>query len=121
MAVEKGVEGVKKVLLGTLLTTEKMNIVNQEEVSLTVALAELDQVVVLDRVDEFIDEQFAREIHHAGAFSARAKVLADRLHEMRFAKPDASINEERIVGLGWRLRDGQARSVRDLIVRPDHE
>src|SRR4030095_775910 len=121
MAVEKGVEGVKKFLLGTFLATEEMNVVNQEKVSLAIALAELDQVVVLDRVDEFIDEQFAREIHHAGAFAARPKVLADRLHEMCFAKPNASINEERVVGLGRRLRDGQARGVRNLIVRPDHE
>ena len=56
MAVEKCVEGVKKFLLGTLLATEEMNVVNQEQVRLTIALAELDQVVVLDRVDEFVDE-----------------------------------------------------------------
>ena len=65
--------------------------------------------------------KFAREIHHARSFFRVANVLADRLHEMRLAKPDAAINEERIVGLGRRLRDRQARGVRDLIVRPDDE
>ena len=115
VAVEESIEGVKKFLLRSLFSSEEMDVVDQEKIGLAVAFAEFDQVVVLNRINEFVDEQLAREIHHAGAFPARANVLADRLHEMRFAQPHASINEERVVGLGRRLRDGQACRVRDLI------
>ncbi len=65
MAVEERVEGVEKFLLRTLLAAEEMDVVDQEQIGLAIALAEFDQVVVLDRVDELVDEKLAREIHHA--------------------------------------------------------
>ena len=54
-------------------------------------------------------------------FLFRADVLADRLHQVRLAQPDAAVNEERIVGAGRRLRDRETRRVRDLVVRTDDE
>src|SRR5712691_11813696 len=116
MSVKKRVESVKKFFLRSLLAAKEMNVVNQEQIGLAVALAEFDQVVVLDGVDEFVDEQLARQIHHASVLAARAEVLADRLHQVRLAEPDTPVNEERVVGFGRRLRDGETRGVRDLIV-----
>ena len=72
MSVEERVEGVKKFLLRTLLAAEELNVVDQEQIRLPIAFAEFDQVVVLDRVDEFVDEQFAREVHHLRVLLLRA-------------------------------------------------
>ena len=60
VSVEKRVEGVKEFFLRALLSAEKLNIVDQEQIRLPVALAELHQVVVLNRIDELVDEQLAR-------------------------------------------------------------
>ena len=119
MAVEERVEGVEKFLLRAFFPAEELDVVDQEQIRLAIAFAEFDQVVVLNRVDEFVDEQLAREIHDPGVFGAGADVLADRLHQMRLAEPDPAVNEERVVGLGRRLRDGQTGGVRDFIVRAD--
>ena len=121
MAVEERVEGVEEFLLRTLLAAEELDVVDQEQIGLAIALAEFDQVVVLDRVDELVDEKLAREIHHLRVFFLRADVLADRLHQMRLAEADAAVDEERVVGFGRRLRDREAGGVRDLVVRPDDE
>ena len=123
MAVEERVEGVEKFLLGALLAAEELDVVDQEQVRLAVALAEFDQVVVLDRVDEFVDEEFAREIHHLGVFLFAPDVLADRLHQVRLAESDAAVNEERIVGLaraiarrrGWRRARSRCSARRRMI------
>src|SRR6202011_1411637 len=100
MPVEKGVEGVEKFFLRTLLPAEKLNIVDQEQIGLAITFSELDQVVVLDRIDELVDEKLAREIHHLHAFLFDHDVLADGLHEMRLAQAHAAINKQRVVSSG---------------------
>src|SRR5689334_10001163 len=90
VAVEESVEGVKEFLLRTLLAAEKMDVVDQKEVGLAIAFAKFDQVVVLDRIDELVDENLAREIHHPGVLAAGDDVLADGLHQVGLAEADAA-------------------------------
>src|SRR5436190_2011228 len=64
MPVEQGVEGVEKFLLRALLASEKLDVVDQEQVRLSIAFAKLNQIVVLNGVDKFVDKKFARKVHH---------------------------------------------------------
>ena len=48
-------------------------------------------------------------------------VLRDRLEQMRLAEARAAVDEERVVRLRRRLRDGQRGRVREAIRRADHE
>src|SRR5206468_4138917 len=121
MPIKERVERVKEFLLRPLLASQKLNVVNQEKVGLSITLPELDQIAVLDRVDELIDEQLTRDINHLHVFSLRPDILADRLHQMRLAKADATINEQWIVRARWRLRDGKTGRVRDFVIRADDE
>src|SRR5713226_9144507 len=107
MTVEERVEGVKKFFLRAFFTAEKLNIVNAEQIGLAITLAEFDQVVVLNRVDEFVDEKLARTINHLDVFLFREHVLPDRLHQVRFAKTHAAVNKKRVVGARRSLRDGE--------------
>src|SRR5205823_1299133 len=59
MSVEESVESVKKFFLRTFLAAKKLDVVNAKQIRLAIAFPEFDQVVVLDRVDEFIDEKLA--------------------------------------------------------------
>ena len=121
MAVEQGVERVKKFFLRAFLAAEELNVVDQQKLSLTIAFAELNQIIVLNRVDKFIDEELTRKVHHLGALLLRPDVLADRLHQVRLAQSYASVNEKRVVGASRRLRDCEACRMRDFIVWTDHK
>src|SRR6478736_1439204 len=121
MSVKQRVERVEKFLLRSLLTTEKLNVVNQKKVGLPIALPEFDQITVLDRVDELVDEQLTREVDHLHVFPFRPDELADGLHQMGLAQTDAAVNEQRIVRSRRSLRDGETGCVRDFIVRANDE
>src|ERR1041385_8571925 len=121
MSIKKRVEGVKKFLLRPFFTTQKLDVVDQKKVGLPVTLAELDQITVLDRVDELVDEQLTRDIDHLHVFPFRPDELADGLHEMGLPQTDAAINEERIVGACRRLRDSETGCVRDFVIVADYE
>src|SRR5262249_14861300 len=121
MAVKQRVECVEKFLLRSLLTTEKLNVVNQKKVGLAITFPEFDQITVLDRVDELIDEQLTRDIDHLHVFPFRPDELADGLHEMGLAETDAAVNEQRIIRARRRLRDGKTGCMRNFVVWTDDE
>src|SRR5437762_9085672 len=120
MPVKKSVERVKEFLLRSLLTSEKLDVVNQEKISLAIALPEFDQITMLDRVDEFVDEQLTRDVEHLHVFPFGPNELADRLHEMRFAETNTAVNEQGIVGARWCLRDRKAGCVRYFVIRTNN-
>src|SRR5438270_6498302 len=68
VSVEERIERVKKFLLRTFFAAEKLNVVNTDQIGLAITLPEFDQIVVLNRVDEFVDEKLARKINHLGVF-----------------------------------------------------
>src|ERR1700738_243118 len=103
MSVKQRVEGVEKFFLRTFLPAQELNVVDQKQVGLAVTLSEFDQIIVLDRVDEFINEQLAREIDHLGIFLFGHHVLANRLHQVRLSESYAAVNEKRVVSAGRRL------------------
>ena len=107
MSVEKRIECVKEFFLRTLFASEKLDVVNQKKIGLAITLPELDQITVLDRIDELVDEQFARDVDHLHVFLLRPNILADGLHQMGLAKTDTAINEQRVVRACGRLRHGQ--------------
>ena len=121
MAIKERIESMEKFFLGTLFSAEKLNVVNQEQVSLAITFPEFDQVVVLDRVDELVDEEFAGKINHFRVLLFRHHVLPDRLHQVRFAKTDAAVNKERVVGARRRLRNRETGRMRDFVVRSNDE
>jgi hypothetical protein len=48
-------------------------------------------------------------------------VVADRVHQMGLAESHAAVDEQRVIGPRWRLRDGAACRVGKLVRRPDDE
>src|SRR5204863_464756 len=81
--------------LQTLFASQKLDVVYQEEIDLTITLAEFHQITVLDGVDEFIDEQLTGNINHLYVFLLGPNVLPDRLHEVSLAETDTAINKQR--------------------------
>src|SRR6266404_7393120 len=100
MPIEERVEGVKKFLLGPFFSAEKLNVIDEQQFGLTITFTKFDQVIVLDRINEFVDEKLAGEIHHFARFLFRPDVMSDRLHQVSLAQPDAAVDKERVVGAG---------------------
>src|SRR5512132_658053 len=121
MSVKERVERMEKFLLRPLLTTEKLNVVNQKKVGLAITLPEFYQLTVLDRVDELVDEQLTRDVDHLHVFPFRPDKLADGLHEMGLAQTDAAVNEEGIIRTRRRLRDSETGCMRDFVIPTDDE
>src|ERR1051325_7647562 len=121
MSIKKRVEGVKKFLLRPFFTTEKLDVVDQKKVGLPVTLAELDQITVLDRVDELVDEQLTRDINHLHVFPFRPDELANGLHQMGLTQTNAAVVEEGIVRARRRLLDSATSCMRDFVVGPNNE
>src|SRR5438874_9351446 len=112
MPVEKRIERVKEFFLGTLLASQKLDIVNQKKIGLAIALPEFDQIAVLDRIDELVNEKFTRDVYHLHIFLLRPDVLTNRLHQMGLAETDPAVNEQRVIRARRRLRDGESRGMR---------
>src|SRR5215469_11573441 len=121
MPIEERIERMKEFFLGALLSSEKLDVVNQKKISLAITLPEFDQVAVLNRIDELIDEQFTRDVYDLHIFLLRPDVLTNRLHQVRLAKTDPTVNEQWVVRARRCLRDGEARGMCNFVVRTDHE
>ena len=68
MPIEKCIECVKELFLRTLFAGEKLDVVDQQNVGLAITLPELDQITVLDRIDELVNEQFAGDVNYLHVF-----------------------------------------------------
>src|ERR1700732_3513087 len=101
---------MEKFFLGTLFAGQELNIVNEQNICLSITLPETDQLVALDGVDEFVREPLTREVHHFLRLFSFDRLLADRLHQVSLSQPDAAVDEKRVVGFGRALRDRQGRS-----------
>src|SRR5215510_6039479 len=121
MPVKERVERMKKFLLRSLLASQKLNVVNQKKIGLAITLSEFDQIAVLDRVDELVDEQFARHVDYLHVLPFCPDELANGLHQMCLAETDAAVNKQRIVRARRCLRDGETRRVRDFVVWTNDE
>ena len=56
MTIEERIERVEKFFLRSFLTTEELDVVNEEKVGLAIAFAEFDQGIVLNPIDELVNE-----------------------------------------------------------------
>ena len=115
------VEGVEELLLEALLALEELDVVDEQEVVVAVALLEALDALVAERVDEVVDERLARHVAHRHVPGVLHHVLRDRLEQVRLPEAGAAVDEERVVRLRRRLGDCERGRVREAVRRADHE
>ena len=120
-ALVQRVEGVEELLLGALLAGEKLNVVDEQHVDVAELVAEAGHLVVADRVDHLVGELLTADVADGGMGLATLHVVADGVHEMGLAHPDAAVEEERVVGLGGALGDGLRGGHGELVAAADDE
>src|ERR1700753_2255644 len=108
------VESVEELFLRALFVTEHLDVVDQEDASGAIAMAELSHAFQTDSSYDFIGEPFAGRVddfqltlhHQAAAYS---------VHEMCLAHADAAVYEERVVTTR-RVQSDRSRGCRSELV-----
>ena len=88
----KRVEGMEKFFLRAFLAGQEMNVVNQQQINVAIFPAERDDLPLLESLNEFVGECFARDIANR-SLAALEDGLTHRLNQVGFAQPVASVNE----------------------------
>src|SRR5262249_26700442 len=115
------VEGMEELLLRPLLAGNELDVVDEEEVDVSIFGAKLRRSIVADGVDELVGEALRREVEQAKRGIEAGDLMTDGMKEVGLAKSDAAVDEERIVGFRWQLGHRMARGLRKLVRVPDDE
>jgi len=82
----KGVEGVEKLLLGRFLPAlQKMDVVDEKEISFAIAPPEFCRTSIDDGADQLIHELLCPDVCNSGVRAALKRLVRYSLHEMSFA------------------------------------
>ncbi len=119
--VVQRVEGVEELLLDAFLALDELDVVDQQHVDVAVAALERRLAVVAQRVDEVVGELFGRDVLDPHPGKEALGVVAGGVQQVRLAEAGLTPDEERVVGAGRRLGDGQRRGVREPVGRADDE
>jgi len=112
---------VEELRLCSFLSRQELDVVDEQHVDRSVPLAEVDDAVVLHRVDHLVHEALARDVDQAHLGRVAEDVVTDGVHEVRLAEADTAVDEEGVVGTRRGLGDGAAGGVGKLIGWPDDE
>ena len=121
VGVVQRVEGVEELFLGALAVLQELDVVDQQDVDVAVAPLEGLRLVVAQAVDEVVGEFLGRDVTDRAGVPEGGRVVADRVQQVRLAEPGAAVDEQRVVGLGRRLGDGDRGGVREAVGRADDE
>ena len=110
------VEGMEKFFLDTLFTGKELNVVNEQDVGLAITLAEFNELVVLDPIDELVGELFTGKVGHPCVWALTNHLLSDGMQQVGLAKSYSSIKEQGIVGFTRRLSNGKSGAVSHSII-----
>src|ERR1700730_3937326 len=114
------VERVEELLLEFLGALEELDVVDEQYVEVAVATLEQRHAgAIPDGLDEVVHKRLRREVAHSEFREQRTDVMSDRVQQVRLAEPRASIDEQRVVGLGRLFGDGERGGVREAVRRAD--
>src|ERR1700758_149980 len=110
---------MKELFLSTLFASDKLDIVNQENINRAKPISESDHAVEANGIDHLISELFRADVCEPEAWVARLHRMADSLHQVGFPHPDAAVEIERVVGFGGRFGHRPGGCMRELIGSAD--
>ena len=116
-----GVERVEELFLRSFLVRDELDVVDQQEVDPAVACPEVIDLALLDARDELVGELLGCGVDDALPRELGRDLVADGMHQVGLAEPDAAVQEERVVRVTRALRHRQAGRVGQAIGGPDDE
>src|SRR5262245_31511471 len=99
MRVVQRVERVKELFLRTLFSGNELNVIDQQDIVVSISLFETEHLVVPNSIDDFVGKFLRRDIGQAKQLVIELDRVSDGVHEMCLAKTHATIKEQGIVCL----------------------
>ena len=118
------VKRVEKLFLCGLFSDDKLDIVDQQNVDITVLFTEFCHssiIAVSDRFNQFIRKGFTRYIKYSGLWIIFQDKVCDRVHQMGFPQSNTSVEEEGVVDFARGFGNCQRCSVCKFVVASDNE
>ena len=115
LSLEQRVEGVKELFLRTLLAREELNVIDEQRIGGSVVALEIVDGVVLQSVHHVGNEALRMQVNDLGRRRASSDGVADGVHQMGLAEPDAAVDEQWVVGAAGIFRHLHGRRPRQLI------
>ena len=122
----KLVESVEKFFLSGLFFRQKLHVVYYKHVHVAVFVTEIHSFLrigfaLADSSYKVAREFFARCVKHVFERVVLFYVVRDGVHDMRFAKPRAAVNEQRIIAVRRIFGNGFRRCVKIAVGWAYHE
>ena len=112
---------MEKFFLRRFLAVDELNIIDHQQINRPEAFLERNRILESKRPNKMIHELFGRQINHPAFGEFLARVMGDRMHQMRFAEPDAAIQKERVERRRFRIGDPPGRGVGKFIGLTDNK
>ena len=109
------VEGVEELLLGLLMSREKVDVIDDHDIRGAKSIAEISHPPSTNGFVKEIHERVARDVAQAQRGLIAQHSLADRVQEMGLAQADAAMNEEWVVGAARLRHDCVRRGMRESV------
>src|SRR5438046_9834252 len=113
------VKSVEELFLRSLLLSEKLNVVDEQQVDIAELVPKTGHLVVAQRVDHLVRELLARHVADRGLWHALLHFVPDRLHQVGLAHSYPAVQEERVVGLRRTLSNSARCGMCELIAAAD--
>ena len=109
------VEGVEEFLLSGGFSGDELNIVDQQNITVPIALVELVHFLLGKAFDHLVGEIVALDVKHAEIGFFLFDLVDHRAHQVRLTQTAVSVNKEGIVVGGGTVGNGAAGGVSKLI------
>ena len=120
----KGIERVEKLLLRAFLTDNELDIVDQQNIVISVFFTEFrcgNIVFISDGIDQFVGKFLRSHIENFCVWIIFQHKMGDGMHQVGFPKTNASINKQRIVDFSRRFCHRKGCSMGQIIVFADNK
>ena len=112
------IENVEELFLGLFLSTEELDVVNDQQIDLAIEKGEVADAVVLDSLNELIRKALAGDVKNICIGAIRVQVVSYGLNKVGLAQADASVQKKWIearpaglLGYGKRCTPSQSVAI----------
>ena len=116
----KRVKGVEEFLLGTLLAADKLNVVHQQDVGVSVLMSELGHLGLSEAFDKLVRKVVALYVADNLGRIILFDLVSDSVEQVGLAESGVSVQKQRIIGVRRICRYGETRGVGEFVGRADN-
>ena len=92
--IQKSTEGMEKLVLSSLFSREKLDIIDEHDIGRAVGLSKGIKIPLSDRIDKFIGKLLRRQENHFSFWLTDKQLLGNGRHQVSFAEARTTVDEK---------------------------